>query len=428
MNNDDYKNEKGVKLIDSIGRVSLYVNDNISGERNKSSIDGNTLIYPNVICVKKDDKDKIFFKGFPTIIELNDEEIISPTLCGSFDPKNCKIYEAIEGTLIKVFNVDNVWYTSTNRRLDAFKSKWAAKRESFGERFAKALRIIDRKIINTDYSDDEQFPGDHFDCITPDTKETIIDIEDDKEFLSSFYDRELKSEYKYTFMLKPSDEERIVCNSTTVEDDDVITKVATFDKDDNEINDDNTVKVRGISNRKLLLFETPKEISEYIFDNVDYHTSQGLICFNSDDRSIYKIISKEYQNLFNLRGNIPSLRFRYLMLRSESEEIRSKFFELYPNMFSIANELEKQIYKLCLDLHQTYISIYIDLKHNPNLSQEEYRAIKFIHEIYSETRTRTTASRINDILTYDASPSELNKLLRWKSREIRHKSMNTTNK
>ena len=54
------------------------------------------------------------------------------------DLPNCLFFDSHEGALIRVFHFGDRWYTSTHRKLNAFRSKWAS-RESFGTLFKKAL-------------------------------------------------------------------------------------------------------------------------------------------------------------------------------------------------------------------------------------------------------------------------------------------------
>lgn len=56
------------------------------------------------------------------------------------------IYEAPPGTVLRVFNHNGVWRLCTNRRLDAFTSKWG-NNVSFGEMFMRALGIVDLKEL-----------------------------------------------------------------------------------------------------------------------------------------------------------------------------------------------------------------------------------------------------------------------------------------
>ncbi|NDG32425.1 hypothetical protein EB118_20415, partial [bacterium] len=63
-------------------------------------------------------------------------QYINNNIVSIFD--KCSFYDSYEGALIRMFYYKNKWYLSTNRKLDAYRSKWASK-ESFGSYFFKAL-------------------------------------------------------------------------------------------------------------------------------------------------------------------------------------------------------------------------------------------------------------------------------------------------
>ena len=48
------------------------------------------------------------------------------------------VQDAHEGSLLRAFCVNDTWYITTHRKLDAFRSKWAS-RQSFGAQFVESL-------------------------------------------------------------------------------------------------------------------------------------------------------------------------------------------------------------------------------------------------------------------------------------------------
>lgn len=350
---------KNVKLTDTdeANKVSLYCSNEYVSQMD-ILINCRGLVFVD---------EKPFFQGFPFAIELNDETVYTENL----DIEKCRIYQSHEGTLIRVFNINGKWYTSTNRKLNAFKSRWAAKKETFGTCFAAAIRQF--------FKDDE---------------------EDDEIYLNNFYTTTLNPENKYMFILKPSEEERIVCLS-----DPKIIHVGTFDINNNLLPGE---LLEGIESPKELNFMNIDELVSDLLTNVNVKIHQGFIAIHDDGRH-FKIFHPKYQELFQVRGNVPSLRFRYLMLRKN--ESQRMFFELYPEMRQIASDIETQIFDLCVDLHKKYLEINIQGIDQFELSQEEEQILRIIHNQYLKTRIKTTPTRINDIITYGTAP-RINRLLK----------------
>ena len=82
---------------------------------------------------------KIVLQAFPYTVEYNHTETVE--IATDIDPKQCKIYTAYEGSLIRMFCYNDTWYTCTHRKLNAFRSKWASK-ESFGTGFRNSLEYL----------------------------------------------------------------------------------------------------------------------------------------------------------------------------------------------------------------------------------------------------------------------------------------------
>lgn len=376
--------------------------------------------------------DQLFFQGFPYSTELNLNSFDESQI----DLKNCRIFESHEGTLIRVFNINNVWYTSTNRKLDALKSKWAAKHTTFGQRFVEAIRdLVDENVDEDEASEETE---EDFSTTTTTTSnqsgpvgsaaqkkyEEQVKEQNSKDsaFLTKIYEKNLDPLKKYMFILKPSEEERIVCRA---EPRPTIYHVGTFDKD-NIISFDEEVILNGtkIETPKEKFFKDWHELKNSIDSiNINYHQGYILIQKGEFDKH-YKIINDQYRYLFSVRGNVPSLRFRYLQLRKYggggsirnapvNEEMYKSFLDLY-NYHNEAMAIEKEIYELSKNLHQKYLLIYVEKKRNSDLSEAENDVLQnIIHKSYLDTRSKTTVSKINDLLTLD-KPSKINKLLQEK--------------
>lgn len=324
---------------------------------------------------------KLLFKGFPESIEYTDE-----TFDSDIDVSLFRAFKCLEGTLIRVFHHANEWYTVTSRRLDAFVSKWASHKTTFGQSFAAALRSIDDKPMGED---------------------------DDKEYLRQFYEAHLSKDALYTFLLSPSAEERIVCEMGPSR----AIYIGSESPDTHVINFDDQIVVGDSVFPKrceIVGLKTARDVQEYVFDNTDYKTSQGVILFKQTEdgeMTSIKILSKEYAERFKVRGNVSSLKFRYLELRAAPQRDMDLFFELYPAMIRVGREMEELIYSVCKRLHGMYMKIYIENDPSFKCSKEEQSALKLIHKQYSVTRQRTTPSRINDVLAA-GNPTRLNRLLR----------------
>jgi hypothetical protein len=355
------QNEK-VKAKDVCGNVTLYNADYVTIETDVSSI-------RSVVC-ETDATGKCInaFVGLPFPIEIDENSDVE------FDFSSCIILPSFEGTLIRVFFSDGKWFTSTNRKLNAFKSKWAAKHETFGQRFQKAMFVTDDEMLETKYE-------------------------------------KLGRDKQHMFFLRASPEERIVCDAPN---DPTVLFVGSFDPIEPNLS--------SITENCLLDIEKNEPIqtihsNEELFDfvrNSNCKQTQGLLVFVPETNKIYKILSKQYHHLSTVRGGVPSLKFRYMMLRS-SDNLH-EFLDLYPQMNEEKEIIEEQIYSACKRLHQVYCKIYVYRNYEIKLQPEEDVAIKRIHTEFLKTRIVTTEHRVVDILS-EGNPSVINKLIKLYEKE-----------
>lgn len=337
---------------------------------------------------------KLLFKGFPESIEYTPDTFMCADTEND-DVSSFRIFECLEGTLIRVFFYNNQWYTATSRKLDAFVSKWASPKTTFGQSFAREIK----RMYNSD--------GIHID-------------DDDKEFLNNFYNSYFSKNKLYIFILLPSFEERIVCDERPdkviyICSEDPVTHRFNFDDDIILDNDKIFLKRKEITDLK-----TKKDVTNFVC-NINYKNCQGVVLFKETPNDTMfpfiqeflsiKVLSKDYVEKYKLRGNVSSLKFRYLELRCKAQNDIKNFLALYPEFHEIANIIEEMIYKICKRLHGIYMKIYIENDLSFKCSKEEQFALKAIHKQYTLTRQRTTPSRINDILTA-GNPTRINRLIR----------------
>lgn len=327
------------------------------------------------------DKEEHYMLGVPYCTEYHDEEDYNKYLKPYYE---YDIYDSHEGTIIRVFFYKDTWYTSTHRKLDAFKSKWASPHTTFGQSFAKHMRTI--------------FPND--------------DINDDKKYLVSVYDAHFNRDHQYIFLLKPSEEERIVCKPVKK---DVILHIATVVNGDIQYD----ATVHHIPKPfKHIDIETPSDIDRLLFSI--YETElQGVLLIHKTTGNHIKIYTRRYKQLFDARGNIPSIRYRYYQLLCDGDDKTIMLLRhLYP--YIDFNKIHTDLDKACTYLHHKYIDRYI-YKEHVTLDSPCHYVLCAAHEIYKDTHKPITVHKIRSIVT--RSPTLINKVVKYyqlKMYESRH--------
>jgi len=334
--------------------------------------------------------DKIIAQGFPFTNEYNDfddAEIIR----NSIDFEKHTFYDSYEGSLIRMFYFGGKWFVSTNRKLDAFRSKWASK-ESFGNFFKKALQY--EFEFNQRLNEYVEY--------NPETdSENVINI---------FQDKILDKEKQYMFLLLNNSENRIVCQSPSTP---TVFHVGTFVNDKLKMDED-----IFISHPKKHEFNNFDEILNYV-TNLNYNKLQGIIVFNEDNTD-FKIMNKDYQYLYKARGNEPSVKFRYLQVRMDKNNNDSLRY-LYPESCPDFEKYENIIYSIAESINKSYIERFIK-KNYVTVPSEEFLVIKECHNWHIEDRldNKINLNKVIEVLNQQP-PTNINRMIKRRILEEKEK-------
>lgn len=359
-------------------------------------------LFSYINCEEKDDDvvkrcrgtvfngDKIIVQGFPFTNEYNDFDD-ADRIRNSVDFEKHTFYDSYEGSLIRMFYFGGKWFVSTNRKLDAFRSKWASK-ESFGNFFKKALQY--EFEFNQRLNEYVEY--------NPETdSENVINI---------FQEKILDKEKQYMFLLLNNNENRIVCQSPS---NPTVFHVGTFINDKLKMDED-----IFISHPKKHEFNNVDEILDYV-TNLNYNKLQGIIVF-SEDNTDFKIINKDYQYLYKARGNEPSVKFRYLQVRMDKNTNDSLRY-LYPESCDDFEKYENIIYSIAESINKSYIERFIK-KNYVTVPSEEFLVIKECHNWHIEDRldNKINLNKVIEVLNHQP-PTNINRMIKRRILEEKEK-------
>lgn len=297
--------------------------------------------------------------GYTEEYNENDKDIVSTK--GGVE--NFSFFRSEEGTLIRLFYT-NKWYISTNRKLDAFHSRWGTT-TSFGEIFKNALHHLNQ----------------------------------DEEKLFERLDKN----HVYFFLIRNIRENRIVCAPSSHP---IVFHVGTLL---NGKTFDLTIDT-GIPKQDKLMFESWDGVFSHV-QGVDHLDCQGVIVFYEDGTQ-FKIINAKYQLYSQVRGNEASLNFRYLQVRNNPTYIRL-IHELYPDNINNFVLYENTIAIIAKQIHNAYIKRFVN-KNQVVVSKEEYRIIRECHgwHISDREKNKVTLNVVLRVLGEQRYYSTLNTLIK----------------
>ena len=367
FNRTNIQKNTAIKLVDTLDGLDMfcYIKEDIKNSKLVSSTRG--VVFDGETCV---------FKGFGQTINYSqsDLEIVENEILPRFD--ECKFYDSLEGSLIRMFNYNGKWYTTTHRKLDAFRCKWSSN-ETFGNMFVKSIESI--AGIQEKLS---QYSG---------------------TTLFERFKNSLNIDYQYSFLIVSNNDNRLV--SIPIEGQYIVYHTGTF--------------VNGLLDMSInCVIPTPVEhnfknvddIYYYVNIHVDWRDAQGVIIFAPDNVQ-YKIYNKQYYEYLCVRGNEPSIKFRYLQIRNNRSWVNSLRY-LYPDMCVAFDEYENMIYDICKYIYKCYIDRFIKKMHVVTPT-EEYAVIRACHSWHNEDRSWNKLS-LNKVceLFDNQTPSSINRMIR----------------
>jgi hypothetical protein len=379
-----------VSVCDEDNDLKLFCYENINwdSEENLRRVRG--LVYQD---------DKLISRTFGGTLEYTVNDDISMeshrNAISEFleDPN---VFYSEEGTLVRIFYHNNKWYLSTHKKLDARQSRWGNSK-TFGELFTQGIynsymwSIPFREFLNI-----------------PEQKDEDEDIEN--VIYDSFLQK-LSKDKTYIFLIKSTTQNRIVC--TKVSEIGVLLYLGRIDNNsqkyegvsdlDSYINISKRVEKSGERYTVDELIEKTKEI--------DHTEHQGIIIFTSDFSRSIKLINKKYSRGLYLRGNCPSVKFRYLeLLNKDNINEISEYIILYPEYTLDFVMIESIMFNIAKACHKIYLSRHIG-KQYITTEPELHIIVKNAHSHYLQNRVPTTPEIIRSLIV-KMTPVFLNRLIK----------------
>lgn len=270
-----------------------------------------------------------------------------------------------DGTVIRLYNYNNNWYTSTTKCIDAKNSYWSSKK-SFNDMFYE--------IFNKTEQDFKLDPNSTYFFIILHNENRIV----------------VKHKYNNLIFINS------VNNST---------------QEENYINQfKNTKFIKRI--KQININGDIKFPLEYYFSPF----KRGVILKFFDDENnywkVYQYDFKHYTELKNIRGNVPLIRMRYLELLNNTEDLikLESYYSEYKMLFTMIRFTMDKLYKR---VHKLYFESHV--KHSITISDDNelFQTVKQLHGQFKKTGNVITldevVTKINNL-----DSSILKRLLKWK--------------
>ncbi len=323
------------------------------------------------------DNDIIVCKSFAFTPELREDHPELPRLLDPFLKGQSKVFQSLEGTLLRIWfrKAENhpsggEWFLSTHRKLDAFFSRWGS----------------------------DLTYGEYFICTLLRASKVYPELNEVTTFES--YANRLCKDKVYLLLLRTSKENRVVCTS---QEETTLYTVGAFDRS------------------REFAFRYPSQVPETIFPSIpeiDINSwtiegvrsavqsvcpfeYQGIIFINESGETL-KVLNGSYEEMVQLRGNVPNVLLRYIQLRNSNQpEQAIRYQELYQDFRNEFLTFERVFREISFNLHKKYIVRFVHHK-LAVVPPEQYQILRELHQQYLTNK--------NKIVTHDVILSYMKSL------------------
>jgi hypothetical protein len=406
----------------------------ITPEIRLTDSDGTYRVYHYVTCDEKSPAHVQATRG--TIRRATDGKIVCAT--AGFTPEHVgkndaslaaarwvlaqpglRLTTSVEATNVRVWfdaigtEGSGQWRISTFKKLSAYKSRWGS-RDTHGDLFEAAVAAHVA----------QEFANGNPNFSAGDFSEGITRIRD--AFLAT-----LRRDRIYTFAVCPRESNRVVCKAPEVP---TMYFSGEYDASRFVPLDANTSGVP-----RAVKIEKPETAEEFLdmVEAMDPKKAQGVIaswgeytaetCAGHPYGAI-KFTSSAYKALEDVRGNVPSIPFRYLQLRGD-DKMRNALIDLYPEAYDSFVNYECILTAVGSEIHAGYVARYLD-RQFVTLPQEQFYVMRALHDLYLQDPKKYRMPRNSTTLVMQylngLDAFQLNRLIRA-SRERAAAAAESTN-
>jgi hypothetical protein len=342
-------------------------NGNEENEENKENeLNENIKKQANGIIFEMD-TNKIVAMCYPQIDDINTKEQLDDLI--KRDSTTIEFCE--DGTIIRLYNYNDIWYTSTTKCIDASMSYWSSSK-SFNELFWE--------LFNKKHLENLDKNSTYFFILLHKENRMVIKHKNNSLIYISRIDNKTSIE----------DNTFIFSDNANIKKKEYIDKNEFMSIIESNRPFDLSNK-RGVIIRSTLpsneLFVKGTLPSNELFVKGTLPSNELFVKGTLPSNNIncnYKIDFESYKIIKDIRGNVPEIRMRYIELlnKPESLELLEKIYKEYQLTFAF---IKASILKLVKTIHRLYIKSHV--KHQIEVKEDHiyYRTLRQLHAQYKTT-------------------------------------------
>lgn len=340
--------------------VSSKVNENDENEENENDIvnenKNKKLINQCQGIIFEKETNKVICMAYNKIQNLNDwndlQKFTQDKNINDISMEYCE-----DGTVIRLYHYNNVWYTATTRCINANSSYWTSSK-SFSEMF---WDIFDEKYL-IDLDKNYTY---HFIILDIDNRIVVKHEENSLVYISRIHNETFVEDYVNVF--------------------EKCERIKTTEK----ISDD----------QKMIYNDKKRGIIIKIYNN------------ENNTYSSYLVNYEQYKELKSIRGNVPRIGVRYLELVNQPEKLQ-RLIENYNEYYFTFSVAQHSLNKVISTIYELYKESHI--KHTIEIKEGHvyYKTLRQLHAIYKIHNERITLDKVKEKV-YSLDKNILKKFIGW---------------
>ena len=270
----------------------------------------------------------------------------------TFNVADYRFFVSHEGTLIRVFHCGTRWHIATNRKLNAFESKWGS---------VKSFGILFKDAISSEIENNPAFAKRVGGVESPNVLDKLYSL--------------LDMTKQYMFFLRSTADNRLACNPPSRPTVYHVCTTTICATDTWTVNYEDDI---GIPHVEELTPSNAEEV-EQVIQTVDPLKTQGLLIVSkTQPAQIFKKMNPMYAKRLAVRGNDPSLRFRYISLFSRPS-IQTELREMFPEKTGLFDSVDKRLFEKTHFIAESYNERYIERAYI-RINKVDYYIMKLLRE------------------------------------------------
>lgn len=246
--------------------------------------------------------------GEKQLDEISEQDPEPQGLNAFSDLTKCHITESVDGTFIKLYHMDGIWYPATHKTLNAFwKGAYWHGPKTFGEMWREAAFHIDWKKLNPSWT---------------------------YWFILQHPENRIVKKYVRPGVTHIGTIDNVTCRPIPVHDSPVLQK------------NGNTYP----SNDAICGLNTWLDLVKYV--NQLPMDVPGVTIYDPDANEWLNVYNDKYMGAHALKGNYQNMMYQYMLLRQEGRD--EEFIQLYPEYCYLETFLNERLEQVAAALFDEY--------------------------------------------------------------------------